>query len=291
MARNLHQEVTDRILAQLRAGVVPWKQPWKSGGFGAMPRNAVTGRAYSGVNVVLTWATAIERGYDRPHWLTFKQAIDAGGNVRKGEKGTTVVFVSAIEKIDDATGKKVRIPFLKAFTVFNVAQCDNLPETIVPTFKPLNTGERDETADEFLASTGADIRHGEPSAYYARQADFINLPVFEAFSSPNAYYGTAFHELTHWAGAQHRLNRVKGRKFGDQEYSFEELVAELGSAFLCAEFGFDNGGADAAYIDHWISFLSSHESALVSAASHASKAVDYMRGLAIAESPEFSEAA
>jgi antirestriction protein ArdC len=155
----------------------------------------------------------------------------------------------------------------------------------------LNTGERDETADEFLVSTGADIRHGEPRAYYARKADFINLPAFEAFRAPAAYYATAFHELTHWAGAESRLNRTKGRKFGDQEYSFEELVAELGSAFLCAEFGFDNGGADAAYIDHWISFLTNHETALISAASQASKAADYMRGLALAESPEFSEAA
>jgi antirestriction protein ArdC len=283
MARNIQKEVTDRIIAQLRAGVVPWKQPWQSGGFGVMPKNAVTGRGYSGVNVLLLWATAQERAYDRPHWLTFKQAQEAGGTVRKGEKGTTVVFVSTIEKTDEETGKLVRIPFLKAFTVFNVAQCDGLPETIVPTFKPQNMGERDATADEFLAATGADIRHGEPQAYFHRKSDYINLPAFEAFTAPAAYYATAFHELTHWAGAEHRLNRTKGKKFGDAEYTFEELVAELGSAFLCAEFNFDNAGADAAYIDHWIEFLTDHESALVAAASHASKAHNYLRDLAIAE--------
>jgi len=287
MARNLYKEVTDRILAQLANGVVPWKQPWSGQGFGIMPRNAATGRAYSGVNVVLLWARSQDSGFGRPHWLTFKQALEAGGNVRKGEKGETVVYVSAIEKIDEETGLKRRIPFLKSFTVFNVAQCENLPEKIEPTFKPQHTEDRDPEIDEFLALTGADIRHNEQRAYWTRKLDYINLPAFETFTSAGNYYATAFHELTHWTGAEHRLNRdanKAAKKFGDESYSFEELVAELGSAFLCAEFGIaNNEGADAAYIEHWSKFLANHESAIVSAASQASKAAEYLRELTIAQ--------
>ena len=281
MARNIQKEVTDRILSQLRAGVVPWKQPWTGSGFGVMPRNAVTQRGYSGVNVILLWATAQERGYSRPHWLTFKQAIEAGGTVRKGEKGTTVIFVSTIEKEED--GKMRRIPFLKAFTVFNMAQCDGLPEAIEPPVKVTNPDTRDATADEFMAATGAVINHGESRAYFRPSTDSIMLPAFETFASAGTYYATAFHELGHWTGAETRLNRQFGKRFGDQAYSAEELVAELTSAFTCAEFGFDNLGADAAYIDHWIKFLTDHENAIVTAASHASKALEYMRSLALVE--------
>ena len=176
-----------------------------------------------------------------------------------------------------------RIPFLKAFTVFNVAQCDGLPEVIQPPAKVVNPDTRDATADDFMAATGAVIRHGEGRAYFRPSTDSINLPAFETFASASAYYATAFHELGHWTGAETRLNRQFGKRFGDQAYSAEELVAELTSAFTCAEFGFDNSGADAAYIDHWIKFLSDHENAIVTAASHASKAVEYMRGLALAE--------
>jgi antirestriction protein ArdC len=292
MARNLYKEVTDRILSQLAAGVVPWKQPWTGQGFGIMPRNGVTGRAYSGVNVLLLWARAQDSGYARPHWLTFKQALEAGGNVRKGEKGEKVVFVSAIERDDEATGRKVRIPFLKEFTVFNVAQCENLPEKLEPTFAAQHSDERDATIDEFLALTGADIRHNEQRAYWASKGDFINLPAFATFKSAGDYYATAFHELTHWTGAKGRLNRAAPKKMADQTYSFEELVAELGAAFLCAEFGISNNeGADAAYIAHWSRFLTDHETAIVSAASMASKAAEYLRELALANEQPFAIAA
>lgn len=291
MSRNLHQEISARILAALKNGVIPWQQPWSSQGMGGMPKNAVTGRAYSGANVPLLWLTSQERGYTVPHFLTFKQAQEAGGTVRKGEKGTTVVFVSAIEKTDEKTGKPVRIPFLKAFTVFNVAQCDGLPEKLTPAPVAINPDAREELADAFIAATGAIITHGEARAYYSRNNDRINLPAFESFKTGAAYYSTAFHELTHWTGAPHRLDRVKGKKFGDNEYSFEELCAELGAAFCCAEFGFDNETEHdaAAYISHWIQFLEKHETAFVAAASCASKAVEFMRGLALAD--DISEAA
>jgi antirestriction protein ArdC len=248
-----------------------------------MPCNATTNRGYSGVNVVLLWCTAQERGYSAPRWLTFKQAIEAGGNVRRGEKGSTVVYVSTFDKADDA-GELQRIPFLKAFTVFNVAQCENLPAEIGGDRALRPSGRaRNELADDFMRATGAQTQEGQGRAAYSRKADRVLLPAFDAYSSADAFYGDAFHELTHWTGAKHRLDRDMGKRFGDKGYSAEELVAELGSAFLCAEFGFDNEGQDAAYIAHWIGFLENHERAFVAAASAASKAAEYMRALALAE--------
>jgi antirestriction protein ArdC len=284
MSRNLQKEITSRILAALKNGVAPWRRPWseKASSEGAMPRNAISGRAYSGANVILLWATAQERGYSSPRWLTFKQALEAGGNVRKGEKGTTVIYVSHFEK-DGDDGEARRIPFLKAFTVFNVAQCDGLDLEAAKPRAPRNEEARDALADEFLASTGADIRHGEGRAYYRPAGDFVMLPDFAAFDSASAYYAVAFHELGHWTGAEARLNRQFGKRFGDRAYSTEELVAELTSAFLCAEFGFDNDGQDAAYIETWISLFESHEGALIAAAAAASKAVEFMRDKALAD--------
>jgi antirestriction protein ArdC len=212
MAKNIYADVTQRIVDQLKAGVVPWRQPWSEKGSSVLPRNAVTGRGYSGMNVLLLWCTAQERGYAESQWLTYQQATEAGGQVRKGEKGSHIVFVSFLEKTNEKTGKLERVPFLKGYTVFNVAQCDGLvlkgdkPETI-------NPDSREMLADEFLAQTGATIRHGESRAYFRPAGDFIMLPNFEAFNSRDAYYETAFHELTHWTGAEPRLNRVFGKRF------------------------------------------------------------------------------
>jgi antirestriction protein ArdC len=281
--RNLHQEITDRIVARLRDGVCPWRQPWSGKGHGTMPRNAVTGRAYSGANVLLLWSRAQESGFADPRWLTFNQAREAGGNVRKGEKGECVIYVSKVIKTED-DGTKRAIPFLKSYYVFNVSQCENLPVKIIDpdaASHVVSPNTRDELADAFIASTGATIRHGEARAYYRPIGDFVNLPLFETFKNSSAYYGVAFHELGHWTGAEKRLNRTFGKRFGDQTYSAEELIAELTSAFLCGEFGFDNNGVDADYIATWIRFLTDHSGAIVTAAAAASRAVEFMRGLAL----------
>jgi antirestriction protein ArdC len=286
--RNLHQEITDRIVARLRDGVCPWRQPWSGKGHGVMPRNAVTSRAYSGVNVLILWSRAQDSNYSDPRWLTFKQALELGGNVRKGEKGETVIYVAKIIK-EDKDGARRAIPFLKAYTVFNIAQCDDLPAKIVAPSADahvVNPNTRDEIAEAFISATGATVRHGEARAYYQPLGDFVNMPPFESFTSAPRYYGVAFHELSHWTGAKHRLNREFGKRFGDSAYSAEELVAELTSAFLCAEFAFDNGGADADYIAHWIAFLTDHSSAIVAAAAAASRAVEFMRGLALEDNDE-----
>jgi len=281
MKNNLQKLVTDRILDQLKNGVVPWKKPWSGYSGGVFPRNAVTKRGYSGVNVVLLWITAQERGYTTPLWLTYKQASEAGGQVKRGEKSTVVIYASAYEKENDQ-GETRNIPFLKSFNVFNVAQIEGLQlEDTAPRIQ--NKDERDAIADAFMRSTGADIRHGESRAYFRRKDDFIMLPDFGTFTSSDAYYATAFHELTHWSGAENRLNRDLGKRFGDHSYAAEELVAELGSSFICAEFGIDCEGQDSAYIASWIKLMTDHESAIVAAASAASKAVEFMRSLAVAE--------
>jgi antirestriction protein ArdC len=252
-----------------------------------MPRNAITGRAYSGVNVPLLWMARDESAYPTSRWLTFKQALDAGGNVRKGEKGNLVIYVGAIEKDTDA-GEKERIAFLKSFTVFNLAQCDGLEALDDTTPPAINPGERNQLAESFLKSSGANITHGEARAYFSNKQDRINLPLFESFTGSAEYYSTAFHELTHWTGHESRLNRTFGKRFGDNAYSAEELVAELGSAFLCAEFGFDNETLDnsAAYIDHWRGVLQANERLFTAAAAAASKAHEYLRDLANAAPAE-----
>ena len=287
MKTDLYETVTASILAQLEAGAAPWVKPWSGMGNGAMPCNATTGRAYSGVNIPLLWMAQEAGGYASARWLTFKQALDAGGNVRKGEKGSMVVFVSAIEKEEegaDGDAETRRIPFLKRYTVFNVAQCENLPAKVAQgaPIAPRTTDQRDALADEFLADTGADIREGAGEAYYIPSRDFISMPAFAGFTSADHFYATAFHELAHWTGHKSRLDRDMRARFGDQAYAAEELVAELSAAFICAEFGFDGDLRHAGYIANWIKLLKSDKRTFFTAAARAQKAADYLRGLALA---------
>lgn len=279
--RNLQKEIADKIIAAMEQGTLPWIKPWSSTNAGGMPKNARTGRAYSGANVLLLWLAAEERGYSSPKWVTFKQAQEMGGSVRKGEKSTTVVFVSRFDKKDDA-GNVSSIPFLKSFAVFNVEQCDGL-DLDAPVAAPINTDERDATCDEFIASTKADIRHGGERAFFSPKQDFIQLPAWEKFHGKVGYYETALHELIHWSGHETRCKREFGKRFGDNAYAAEELVAELGAAFLCAEFGYDATTQHASYIQHWIKMLKDDPRAFVTAASKASQAVEFLRGLAVSE--------
>lgn len=291
MAVNLYQNVTARILAELETGTAPWVKPWSATPGKNIPHNAATGRPYSGANVVLLWLSA--GGFSTPRYLTFKQAKQLGGNVRKGEHGFTVYFVKPMvgkAKGDDESGnesgKGRTSTMLRAYTVFNVDQCENLPErvTVPAEVKPRHNDERDATIDEFVAATGADYRDGQGGdrAYYNHGADFVAMPAFAAFNSAASYYATAFHELGHWTGAAKRLNREFGKRFGDKAYAAEELVAELCSAFLCAEFDIDGELRHAGYIENWIQLLKDDARAFFTAASAAQKAADYLRGLALA---------
>ena len=237
-SRDVYAEVTAKIIHELGEGRFPWVQPWDSGvasGPG-LPRNALSGRRYSGVNVLLLWGAAIGGGYPSQSWLTFKQALEAGGNVRKGEKGTMVVyadrFIPEAEKARAVeTGGDARaVPFLKRFTVFNLAQCEGLRSGLAVDPVPLPEREIIPHAEALIEATGADIRIGGDKAFYSPSGDFIQVPPQPAFRDQINYYRTVFHELSHHSGAAHRLNRDMSGRFGSKPYAREELVALSGQS-------------------------------------------------------------
>src|SRR5437660_7590680 len=289
MKRDVCAEVSARIVAELERGAAPWVKPWSATPGQNVPQNAVSNRPYSGCNIILLWL-ARNQGWTTPRFLTFKQAAEAGGHVRKGEQGTKVYFVKQLQ-VKDGDGDEAEsrlIPMLREYTVFNVDQCDGLPDSI-RAGKPMRTRNpdtRDELADEFLRSTGADIREGHGEAYYAPGHDYISMPAFEAFKGADHFYNVAFHELTHWTGHRSRLDRDLKKRFDSRAYAAEELVAELGAAFLSAEFSFDGDVRNAGYIASWIDLLKSDKRAFFTACSRASQAADYLRGLALAEPAE-----
>jgi antirestriction protein ArdC len=286
MRNDLYAKVTARIVAELERGAAPWVKPWSATAGQNVPQNAVTGRPYSGCNVILLWL-ARDHGWATPRFLTFKQAREAGGHVRKGEHGTKVYFVKQLQvKDSDGEGADTRlVPMLREFVVFNVDQTEGLPDSI-RVGKPLrvrNPDTRDALADDFLRSTGADIREGHGEAYYVPSRDFISMPAFAAFKGADHFYNVALHELTHWSGHASRLDRDLKNRFGSRAYAAEELIAELGAAFLSAEFGFDGNVRNAGYIATWIDLLKSDKRAFFTACSKASQAADYLRDLALAE--------
>ena len=236
---SLYDEVTSRIIAELEAGRVPWVQPWgKVAGSAApgLPRNALTGRAYSGVNILILWGAVIARAYPSQSWLTFRQALDAGGCVRKGEQGTTVVYADRFipkgeaDKAAQAGEDAKAVPFLKRFTVFNVAQCDGLRDDLASDPVPLPEREIVPVAEALIAASGADFRIGGSKAFYAPTPDFIQVPPQPAFFEQINYYRTALHELTHWTGHSSRLARDFSGRFGTDKYAREELAALSGQS-------------------------------------------------------------
>jgi antirestriction protein ArdC len=278
MRRDLYADVSTRIVAELERGAAPWVKPWAVTPGQNVPQNAVTNRPYSGCNVILLWL-ARNRGWATPRFLTFKQAVEAGGNVRRGKHGTKVYFVKQLQVTDgDGDEAETRlIPMLREYTVFNVDQCDGLPDGI-RAGKPMrvrNPDTLDLLADDFLRCTGADIREGHGEAYSVPSHDSISLPSFGAFKGADHFYNVVFHELTHWTGHKSRLGRDLKNRFGSRDYAAEELVAELGAAFLCAEFGFDGDVRNAGYIAIWIELLKSDKRAFFTACSKASQAADY----------------
>jgi antirestriction protein ArdC len=285
MKRDLYSEVSTRIFAELEAGAAPWIKPWSATAGHNVPCNAVTNRPYSGCNVVLLWM-AQAAGYSTPRCLTFKQASELGGHVRKGERGTKVYFVKQLQvhdKTADDEGESRIVPMLREYTVFNVEQCEGLPERVLSLgqVKARNADQRDALVDAYLAYSGADIREGAGEAYYRPSDDYINMPRFEAFKSAAHFYGVTFHELGHWTGHKSRLDRDLRHRFGERAYAAEELVAELCAAFLCAEFSLDGDLRHAGYIASWIGLLKADNRAFFTACSRAQAAADYLRGLAL----------
>lgn len=287
--RNLYREVSDRILAQLANGTVPWVKPWSATAGHNVPQNATTNRPYSGVNIVLLWNVMHGCGYATPRFLTFKQAQEAGGTVCKGEHGYKIYFVKQLlvkDKNAAETDDPRQISMLREYTVFNVAQCEGLPDKVIngnTAPKVHHNDQRSELIDEFTVATQADIREGTGEAYFTPGADYISLPAFTAFHSAVHYYNTLFHELGHWTGHKSRLDRDLKTRFGAKAYAAEELVVELTAAFLFAEFDIDGDLRHASYIDNWMALMKDDAKAFFTAASKAQAAADYLRGLALAE--------
>ncbi len=280
---NLYDEVTARIVADLENGRVPWVQPWGAATCGpALPRNALTARQYSGVNVLILWGAVIAGGWPSQSWLTFKQAESAGGRVVKGERGTTVVYADRF--VPDAEKTRARetgddakaVPFLKRFTVFNVAQCEGLREGLAPDPVPLPEREVVPVAESVIAASGVDFRIGGGQAFYAPAFDYVQVPPQPAFFEQINYYRTALHELTHATGHRSRLNRDQSHGFGSKDYAREELIAEMGSAFLCAALGIVPTVRHADYLAAWLDVMRADNRAIFRAASAASKAADWL---------------
>jgi antirestriction protein ArdC len=286
--KDIYASVTARIVADLEQGVRPWLQPWKvehSAGPITRPLRA-NGERYSGIHVLMLWHDAWAKGYASPIWMTFRQAAELDGHVRKGEHGSTVVYANRIKRIeiDDAGEEHDRsIPFLKAYTVFNAEQIEGLPAHFYAScISSLPISERIAHAELFSRATLADIRHGGNRAFYATESDHVQLPPFETFRHPESYYATLLHELTHWTRHESRLNReLGGKRWGDAGYAAEELVAELGAAFLCADLGItlEPLADHAAYIANWLEVLKNDKRAIFTAAALAQRAADFLHSL------------
>jgi antirestriction protein ArdC len=282
---SLYQEITDKMVAELEAGRVPWVQPWRTAAAKAsltMPKNAATQRQYSGINVLILWDAVIEHGFSAQNWLTFRQALRLGGNVRKGEHGTTVVYADRFvpdeerERAERDGDEPNAIPFLKRFAVFNTDQCERLPAELSSSPPPVPDGLILPHAEALIAATGADFRIGGERAFYSPAHDFIQVPRPEAYFESINWHRTALHELGHWTGHPSRLARDLSGHFGSVLYAKEELVAEITSAFVCASLGIVPTVRHADYIGSWLDVLREDNRAIVRAASAASKAADYL---------------
>ena len=286
VASGLYESVTARIVAALERGTPPWVRPW-SQDLDTVPMNAESRRPYSGINSLLLSMEATSQGYPLHRWLTYRQASELGAQVRRGERGTTVVLwrlrkVSARAEtyptqhepdLDDRV-----IPLLRAFTVFNVSQVDGVPDALQTVLR--HDWEPQDRAETLLRSSGACIKHGGSHAFYSPAPDYIQLPPRQAFSAADQYYATALHELTHWSSHASRCNRQLGQRFGDAAYAAEELIAEMGAAFLCAHCGMDSELHHAAYLDTWLNVLRADKRAIFVAATRAQQAADFILALA-----------
>ena len=288
MRTDVYQRITDKIVSQLEQGVRPWMQPWSAAhteGRIVRPRR-FNGLPYNGINVLMLWSAADEKGYASPLWMTFKQALEFNAHVRKGETGSLVVYADKITRTetDATTGEEAEraIPFMKGYTVFNVEQIDGLPAHFYA--KPEPKGETVqciESAESFFAATRASIVHGGNRACYIPSRDHIHMPCIDCFRDAESYYATLAHEATHWTAHPSRLAREFGHKrWGDEGYAMEELVAELGSAFLSADLDLtpETREDHAAYIASWIKALKNDKRAIFTAASYAQRAADFLHG-------------
>lgn len=287
--QDVYSRITSEIVAALEQGVRPWMKPWNAehpAGPITQPRR-FNGQRYSGINILSLWVSAAAQGFAAPIWMTFRQAIELNAHVRKGEKGSLVVYANAITRseCDEEIGEDVEreIHYMKGYTVFNVEQIDGLPDYYYGrTARQLDPAARIDRAERFFARCRATIRHGGNCAYYAQEVDYVQMPPFECFRNAESYYSTLAHEMTHWTKHPSRLARDFGRRqWGDEGYAQEELVAELGAAFLCSdlELATEPREQNACYVANWLEALKSDTRFIFKAAAHAQRATDYLRAL------------
>ena len=285
--QSLYAEITGRIIEELEEGRLPWVQPWDSAACGCtMPQNAGTARKYSGINVLILWAEGVAKGYASQRWLTYRQAEAAGGNVRRGEKGTVICYADRFTPKAEAEAARGedrearQVAFLKRFVIFNVDQCEGLPDTYAAPIVDADPVLAIAEADALIAASRARFIIGGGEAFYSPSHDFVQVPPQAAFHEPVNWYRTALHELGHWTGHGSRLDRDQKGGFGSDAYAREELVAEMAAAFTCASLGIAPTVRHSDYIASWLSVLRGDEKAIFRAASQASKASDYLLAFA-----------
>jgi antirestriction protein ArdC len=269
---DIYELVNEKIIKALETGTAPWRKSWRSMG---QQKNLVSGKAYQGLNQFML---AMEET-TTPYWLSYKQALDLGGNVKSGSKGQRIVFWKLLDHEKD--GKIQSVPLLRYSTVFNLDQCEGIktPDSSAASplvFTPI------EKAENILSGYRVEMKHGGERAFYVPKFDTITMPPKESFSSTEAYYSTLFHEMTHSTGHESRLKRegiTEVHHYGDAVYSKEELIAEFGAAFLCCKAGIESTlDNSASYIQGWLKILKANKTWLVNSASAAQKAVNYIIG-------------
>jgi antirestriction protein ArdC len=283
--RDIAAEITNLIIAKIEAGVAPWTRSWSGGGSSSGRPLRHNGEAYSGINCLYLWAVGADAGYSSSFWMTFNQALELGGQVRRGEKGSLSVYFNAINKTetDAHTGEESSrlIRFMRHYVVFNADQVDGLPPHFSPTGEPalVEPSTRQAAIDTFFDAIPADIRYGGDKAFFSPSHDFIQVPRKSAFKSQDHFASTLGHESCHWSGHPNRLARTFGKRFGDDAYAFEEIVATIGQSYICADLDLPTALHDshASYIDHWLRVLKADKTAIIHAASKAEQAVRYLK--------------
>ncbi|RWD51642.1 MAG: DUF1738 domain-containing protein [Mesorhizobium sp.] len=281
--KDSYQRITDTIIEQLEAGTKPWIRPWRGNSRGSLVPRRATGEAYRGINVLMLWLASELAGYEENTWMTYRQAQDLGGQVRKGEKGSLVVKYGTFTPKEREDDDERAIPYLKGYTVFNVQQIENLPGRFYRPVEelPATPAPHLETVETFVRNTGAAIIYGGTTACYRPAPDDILMPDRARFVDEVHLYSTLLHEMSHWSGAKHRLDRDLSGRFGSESYAIEELVAELSASFLCADLGVAHDPRDntATYLESWLKALKNDKRAIITAAAKAQATADYLHGL------------
>ncbi|AOH87147.1 hypothetical protein AWL63_23550 (plasmid) [Sphingomonas panacis] len=297
-SRDVAAEITNLIIRKLEEGVPPWSRPWRSEGGGGRPLRHC-GTPYTGINTFYLWAIADAQAYRSRYWMTYRQAEALGGHVRRGELGSLSVYYSSFKKTESnpVTGaeKERSIRFLRHYIVFNADQVDGLPAYYYGSMQepaPLDPSVHQDAIDRFFSAIPADVRHGGDRAYFSPTFDYIQMPHPRTFRTMDHYASVRGHESTHWSGSASRLARTFGKRFGDNAYSFEELVAEIGSGLICAHLGLPNELHDshASYVGHWLGILKGDKTAIIHAAAKAEQAFNYLSSFSNGDDAQEPEA-